>query len=34
MPIVEAVYKVIYENTEVTTVINELMNRSVKKEFY
>lgn len=34
MPIIEAVYKVIYENTEVTTVINDLMNRSVKKEFY
>lgn len=34
MPIVEAVYKVIYENTEVSTVINDLMNRSVKKEFY
>ena len=34
MPIVEAVYRVIYENMSAKEMMNELMNRSVKKEFY
>lgn len=34
MPITEAVYRVVYENMSAKEMMNELMNRSVKKEFY
>lgn len=34
MPITEAVYRVIYENMSAKEMMNELMSRSVKKEFY
>lgn len=33
MPIVEAVYRVIYENMSAKEMMNELMNRSVKRNF-
>lgn len=34
MPITEAVYRVVYENMSAKEMMNELMSRSVKKEFY
>jgi glycerol-3-phosphate dehydrogenase (NAD(P)+) len=34
MPIVEQVYKVIYENKEPALAVEELMNRALKTEFY
>lgn len=34
MPIVEAVYRVLYENMSAKEMMHELMSRSLKKEFY
>lgn len=34
MPIVEAVYRVIHNNTDMETTFRSLMNRSLKNEFY
>jgi glycerol-3-phosphate dehydrogenase (NAD(P)+) len=34
MPIVEQVYKIIYEGKEPARAVNDLMSRSLKMEFY
>ena len=33
MPIVEAVYKVLYEDKKAETMVKELMSRDLKEEF-
>jgi glycerol-3-phosphate dehydrogenase (NAD(P)+) len=34
MPIVEQVYKIIYEGKDPALAVNDLMSRSLKSEFY
>ena len=34
MPIMEAIYNILHNNTSITDEINQLLNRPIKKEFY